>query len=531
MIHAFIKKGCFQDSVSLMIISRKLSESENVDDVSVMMGTPANKALLDTTGFWHDDFNNATPNDICVAIRSEAADAGIAQAIMQQLEEALKQLAQGSGSSQSLTQVRRWDSACQKLPDASLALISVAGEYAAELANQALDRNLNVMMFSDNVTLEDEIQLKTRAREKGLLVMGPDCGTSMIAATPLAFANVMPEGNIGVIGASGTGIQELCSQIALAGEGITHAIGLGGRDLSREVGGISALTALEMLSADEKSEVLAFVSKPPAEAVRLKIVNAMKATGKPTVALFLGYTPAVARDENVWFASSLDEAARLACLLSRVTARRNAITPASSGFICGLYTGGTLAAEAAGLLAGHLGVEADDTHHHGMMIDPALRNQLIADLGAKPQVRVLLLDVVIGFGATADPAASLVSAWQKACAARSDNQPLYAIATVTGTERDPQCRSQQIATLEDAGIAVVSSLPEATLLAAALIRPLSPATQQHTPSLLENVAVINIGLRSFALELQSASKPVVHYQWSPVAGGNKKLARLLERLQ
>ncbi|HAX2880389.1 TPA: acyl-CoA synthetase FdrA [Escherichia coli] len=529
MIHAFIKKGCFQDSVSLMIISRKLSESENVDDVSVMMGTPANKALLDTTGFWHDDFNNATPNDICVAIRSEAADAGIAQAIMQQLEEALKQLAQGSGSSQSLTQVRRWDSACQKLSDASLALISVAGEYAAELANQALDRNLNVMMFSDNVTLEDEIQLKTRAREKGLLVMGPDCGTSMIAGTPLAFANVMPEGNIGVIGASGTGIQELCSQIAL--------------------------TALEMLSADEKSEVLAFVSKPPAEAVRLKIVNAMKATGKPTVALFLGYTPAVACDENVWFASSLDEAARLACLLSRVTARRNAITPASSGFICGLYTGGTLAAEAAGLLAGHLGVEADDTHHHGMMldadghqiidlgddfytvgrphpmIDPALRNQLIADLGAKPQVRVLLLDVVIGFGATADPAASLVSAWQKACAARSDNQPLYAIATVTGTERDPQCRSQQIATLEDAGIAVVSSLPEATLLAAALIRPLSPATQQHTPSLLENVAVINIGLRSFALELQSASKPVVHYQWSPVAGGNKKLARLLERLQ
>ena len=124
MIHAFIKKGCFQDSVSLMIISRKLSESENVDDVSVMMGTPANKALLDTTGFWHDDFNNATPNDICVAIRSEAADAGIAQAIMQQLEEALKQLAQGSGSSQSLTQVRRWDSACQKLSDASLALIS-----------------------------------------------------------------------------------------------------------------------------------------------------------------------------------------------------------------------------------------------------------------------------------------------------------------------------------------------------------------------------------------------------------------------
>ncbi len=265
MIHAFIKKGCFQDSVSLMIISRKLSESENVDDVSVMMGTPANKSLLETTGFWHDDFHGATPNDICVAIRTEAVDDGITQVIVRQLEEALQQLAQGSSGSQSLIQVRRWESACQKLSEANLALVSVAGEYAAELAEQALDRSLNVMIFSDNVTLDDEIRLKRRARDKGLLVMGPDCGTAMIANTPLAFANVMPEGNIGVIGASGTGIQELCSQIALAGEGITHAIGLGGRDLSAEVGGISALTALDILSADEKSQVLAFVSKPPAD--------------------------------------------------------------------------------------------------------------------------------------------------------------------------------------------------------------------------------------------------------------------------
>lgn len=555
MIHAFIKKGCFQDSVSLMIISRKLSESENVDDVSVMMGTPANKSLLETTGFWHDDFNNATPNDICVAIRTETADESITQAILQQLDESLQQLAQATGGSQTLLQVRRWESACQKLPEANMTLISVAGEYAAELANQALDRNLNVMMFSDNVTLEDEITLKRRAQDKGLLVMGPDCGTAMIAGTPLAFANVMPEGNIGVLGASGTGIQELCSQIALAGEGITHAIGLGGRDLSAEVGGISALTALEMLGADDKSQVLAFVSKPPAEAVRQHIVTAMKATGKPVVALFLGYTSAVARDENVWFAATLDDAARLACLLARVAARRSSLSTTGDGVIRGLYTGGTLAAEAAGLLAAHLNVTADEQHHHGMMldaaghqiidlgddfytvgrphpmIDPALRNQLITDLGTQPQVRVLLVDVVIGYGATADPAASLVQAWQKACAARDSEQPLYAIATVTGTERDPQCRSLQIATLEDAGIAVVSSLPEATLLAAELIRPSQPLSDKSAPSLLENVAVINAGLRSFALDLQAAEMSVVHYQWAPVAGGNKKLARLLERLQ
>ncbi|EGP4584249.1 hypothetical protein IZS84_000172 [Salmonella enterica] len=374
MIHAFIKKGCFQDSVSLMIISRKLSESENVDDVSVMMGTPANKSLLETTGFWHDDFHGATPNDICVAIRTEAVDDGITQVIVRQLEEALQQLAQGSSGSQSLIQVRRWESACQKLPEANLALVSVAGEYAAELAEQALDRSLNVMIFSDNVTLDDEIRLKRRARDKGLL-------------------------------------------------------------------------------------------------------------------------------------------------------------------------------------AGYLGVATDTEHHHGMMldadghqiidlgddfytvgrphpmIDPALRNQLIAGLGAQPQVRVLLVDVVIGFGATADPAASLIQAWQKACAARAGDQPLFAIATVTGTERDPQCRSQQIAALEDAGITVVDSLPEATLLAAELIRPTLSSTHPSAPRLLEAVAVINAGLRSFALDLQAAGMPVVHYQWAPVAGGNKKLARLLERLQ
>ncbi|WP_194205326.1 acyl-CoA synthetase FdrA [Superficieibacter sp. 1612_C1] len=555
MIHAFIKKGCFQDSVSLMLISRKLSESENVDDVSVMMGTPANKSLLETTGFWHEDFAQATPNDICVAVRTDIDDTTIMQTILQQLEEALKTLAQGASGGQSLQQVRRWESACQKLTDANVTLISIAGEYAAELAHQALDHNKNVMIFSDNVSLEDEIALKTRARDKGLLVMGPDCGTAIIAGTPLAFANVMPEGSIGIIGASGTGIQELASQIALHDGGITHAIGLGGRDLSAGVGGISALTALEMLAADQKSRVLAFVSKPPADAVRQRIIAAMKASGKPVVALFLGYRSPVSRDGNVWFATTLDEAARLACLLARVADRRQALSATRSGVIRGLYTGGTLAAEAAGLLADYLNVTTDAAHPHGMMldaaghqvvdlgddfytvgrphpmIDPALRNQLIADLAFKPQVRVLLLDVVIGFGATADPAASLVEAYQRARGGRDTDQPLFAIATVTGTERDPQSRSRQIATLEDAGITVVDSLPEATLLAAELIR--SPIPQNHLKParLLEGVAVINAGLRSFALDLQAAGTPVIHYQWAPIAGGNKKLARLLERLQ
>lgn len=555
MIHAFIKKGCFQDSVSLMIISRKLSENENVDDVSVMMGTPANKTLLETTGFWHDDFTAATPNDICVAIRTESEDDTIAKTILDQLDDALKGLAQGNSNGQSLTVVRRWQSATRALPPANVTLISIAGEYAAGLARQALDEGQNVMIFSDNVTLEDEIALKQRARDKGLLVMGPDCGTAMIAATPLAFANVMPQGNIGVIGASGTGIQELVSQIALGGEGITHALGLGGRDLSAEVGGISALTALEMLSADSQSQVLAFVSKPPAAEVRTRIIDAMKETGKPVVALFLGWYPPAPCDGNVWFAQSLDDAARLACRLSRVMSLRAALPSCHHRTIRGLYTGGTLAAEAAGWLAQSLQIDTDSHHPHGMMlegkghqvvdlgddfytvgrphpmIDPSLRNQLIAELAHQPEVGILLLDVVIGYGATADPASSLVTACDQARSGRTQDSPLHIIATVTGTEQDPQCRSQQIATLEDAGILVVDTLPEATLLAAELVRAPATKSPQTKAALLEGVAVINAGLRSFALDLQAAETPVVHFQWAPVAGGNPELARLLERLQ
>ena len=321
------------------------------------------------------------------------------------------------------------------------------------------------------------------------------------------------------------------------------------------MGGISAQTALEMLTQDGQSQVLAFVSKPPAEMVRQKVISAMKRSAKPVVALFLGYAPPAARDENVWFARTLDEAGRLACLLARVARYQQTLSAVAGKQIRGLYTGGTLAAESAGLLAERLGITPDAHHPQGMMlnaqghqvvdlgddfytvgrphpmIDPSLRNQLIAELGEENQVGVLLLDVVIGYGATADPAESLVEACLRARAVRDERHPLHIIATVTGTESDPQCRSRQIASLEDAGIVVVDSLPEATLLASALISPQRMAELAPRASLLDGVAVINAGLRSFALDLQSAGTPVVHYQWAPIAGGNKKLARLLERLQ
>ncbi len=552
MIYAFIKKGSFQDSVSLMIISRKLSERPEVDQVSVMMGTPANKAMLDSTGFWHDDFVEATPNDICVAVRTHDEQPAILELIREQLEKELSAIASASGSSQQLLKARRWESACQKLPQANLLLVSVAGEYAASVAKEGLLAGKNVMMFSDNVPLEQEVELKTLAREKGLIVMGPDCGTAMIAGSPLAFANVLPDGGIGVIGASGTGIQEVTSQIALHQQGISHAIGLGGRDLSAEVGGISALTALEMLAADDATRVIAFVSKPPSPQVRTRIINAMQKVGKPVVALFLGNKPEQRREGNVWLADSRSDAAQMAVLLMRV-AQQRLIQPEVAGKgIYGLYAGGTLAAEAAMLLSAGLGVPVSESHAAGVMldaqghrivdlgddsytlgrphpmIDPTTRSIEIEKLAAMPDVGVLLLDVVLGYGACADPAGAVVEAVEQVRATR--NAPLVTIATLTGTDADPQGRSGQTDILRDAGIAVVETLEEAVLLAISLTHHQDSRPSVEPNPLLDGVQVINAGLRSFALDLQSSGTPVVHYQWAPIAGGNARLASLLKQL-
>ncbi|HHO9700582.1 acyl-CoA synthetase FdrA [Citrobacter sp. Cb010] len=552
MIYAFIKKGSFQDSVSLMIISRKLSERPEVDQVSVMMGTPANKSMLDSTGFWHDDFADATPNDICVAVRTEGERPEILDLIREQLEKELSAIANASGSSHQLVKARRFESACQKLPQANLLLVSVAGEYAASVAREGLQANKNVMLFSDNVSLEQEVELKTMARERGLIVMGPDCGTAMIAGSPLAFANVLPEGGIGVIGASGTGIQEITSQIALHQQGISHAIGLGGRDLSADVGGISALTALEMLAADDATRVMAFVSKPPSPQVRTRIIAAMQKVGKPVVALFLGSKPEQRREGNVWLANSLSDAARLAVLLMRVAQQRRAQPEVAGKGIYGLYAGGTLAAEAAMLLSAGLGVPVSESHDQGVMldagghrivdlgddsytlgrphpmIDPTTRSIEIEKLAAFPDVGVLLLDVVLGYGACADPAGAVVEAVDQVRAKRT--APLVVIATLTGTEGDPQGRSEQEEKLREAGVAVVETLEEAVLLAVSLTHHQNHNIPQTHSALLAGVQVINAGLRSFALDLQSSGTPVVHYQWAPVAGGNARLASLLKQL-
>ncbi len=552
MLHVSLMKGSFQDSVTLMVLSRDLSSLPGVDRVSVMMGTPANKDVFRETGFWHEDLVPATPNDLCIVV--DCADTTVLDEVVGQVKARLVELSKAQQGARYQT-ARSWRRARQLLPDSSLALISIAGHYAFEPAKQALEDGCHVMMFSDNVSVEQEIALKKLGQERGLLVMGPDCGTAIIGKAPLAFANRVPAGPIAIVGASGTGIQELTSQITRLGSGITHALGLGGRDLSERVGGISALMALDFVKQDPASRVVVFVSKPPAPRVRERVLAALKEIGKPVVALFLGDRGSRRHDGNVHFAFTLDEAASLAAELAHIDAQAARLPHVAGKGVYGLYSGGTLAAEAAMLLAETLDLDVDDRHAEGYMlnsgrhriidmgddfytrgrphpmIDPSLRNDMIRDLAEDYSCGVLLLDIVLGYGAHKDPASEVAQAVAALNSKRNESEPLVVIATVTGTAQDPQDRANQQAKLEEAGVVIAESTRAAIALAASLVAGQASAPAEPPALLKSTPAVINLGLRGFADDLQKNGVRVVHLQWEPVAGGNERMQSLISSLQ
>ena len=554
MLHALLIKGTFQDSVTLMLLSRDLSALPGVKSVAVMMGTPANKDMYRDTGLWHAALAAATPNDLCLVVDSDSGDPAIAETMAAQVKARLAELARGRRNA-GYPVVRSWRRARQLLPDANIALISIAGHYAFEPARQALEDGCHVMMFSDNVSLEQEFELKTVAARRGLLVMGPDCGTAIINGAPLAFSNRMPPGPIAIVGASGTGIQELASQIALRGGGISHALGLGGRDLSERIGGMSAITALGLVASDAASRVIVFVSKPPAPAVKARVLEAMQAIGKPVVALFLGERPTRCDIGNVHLVRTLDAAAALALELADMDAQAGELPSVVRQGVCGLYTGGTLAAEAALLLAEALDLASDAAHADGYMlraaghrivdlgddaytqgrphpmIDSSSRNEMIQRLSDDTAIGVLLLDVVLGYGAQPDPAGEVASAVTALRAARGDQSPIVAIATLTGTAGDPQDRDSQAGKLKEAGIVVADSVRMAVLLATRVIAAQAPAAGEPPALLRAKPAIVNVGLRSFADDLHANGIQVVHQQWEPAAGGNERLQRLIAQMQ
>ena len=465
VIKTYIKSNTYQDSVALMRLSDLAAKKDGVSRVSVMMGTPLNKTMLTDIGMYVAELDAAQPSDLMVVVEAEKED--VVDSVLKAVEDELNREAKIDDDDEVLPATLAEQ--LQKNPDINIAAISTPGAFAASEARKALKLGLNVFLFSDNVSIEDEVDLKTYAHKNELLVMGPDCGTSLLGGTPLGFVNIVSKGSIGIVGASGTGMQEIMCRVDQMGCGISNAIGVGSHDLSAQVGGISMLDGMKLLAQDKDTKVIVLVSKPPEDSVAEKICLAAKELNIPVVVCFIG-SENLKSEDNIHIALTLEEAACCAVklaggqALSECGCAGDALTGSPKGYIRGLYSGGTLAYEAimlmkkSGLkilsnissceeerLADHRVSQensvvdmGDDKFTVGKphpMIDYSGRMERMLLEAKDPQVKVILMDVLTGFGSIADPAAVLVPALTEALSGRED---LSVVIHICGTDKDIQ---------------------------------------------------------------------------------------------
>jgi len=440
------------------------------------MATDLNRRLLADAGLLPPEAERAGSNDLVIAVSAESADA--ADAAVGQAEGLLATRRGDEGPHRS-EPPRSVIGAARGLPGANVALVSVPGPHAAAEAHQALSAGLHVFLFSDGVPLADEVRLKRRAQARGLLLMGPECGTSLINGVGLGFANRIRRGPVGLVAASGTGLQEVSSLIHRLGGGVSQGIGTGGRDLHEAVGGLTTLQVLAWLGRDPETQVIGLLSKAPSSAVAERVLDAARALGKPVVAYLPGWPgPPPA---GVLSVLTLEEAALglVRALGTEVPGFDMTRAPRArrrrSGRALGLYTGGTLCDEARAIVGGdgHEFIDfGDAAYTRGRphpIIDPSLRNAQVARAGDDTDVGVLLVDVILGDGAHPDPSGALAAAIREARArARRGRRTIEVVAHVVGTDEDPQGLADQEGKLRAAGALVCPT----NRLAAELVRDL-----------------------------------------------------------
>lgn len=551
-----IRRGAYYDSVVLMQLQRGLTGLPGVIDAGVVMATQANCDLLAATQLLPDTIS-ANPDDLLIVVK--AKDDTFATDALGKVDELLNRR-KSSGSAQDF-RPHSLVAATKLLPEANWVLISVPGRYAAGVAREALALGKHVFLYSDNVSLEDEILLKKTAREKGLLVMGPDCGTAIINGVGLGFANRVRRGPIGLVGASGTGLQLVTSEIHTLGEGVSHAVGTGGRDLKFEVGAITAHQALGLLRRDPETKVIVLISKPPSAEVATELLVAAQATRKPVVVNFIGYPVPCLGLDNLHFAVSLTDAARLATTLAEdpFVDEEELAAPLVNRYVRGLFSGGTLAyaailglqtvlfplysntpiTEAQKLVdpfrssANTIIDLGDDTFMVGRlhpMIDNDMRIRRLRQEADDPDVGLILLDVVLGEGAHPDPASEFVPVIQEI---KKKNPQLKIVVIVVGTNIDPQKLGAQSNRLREAGAVIFPNVDSAVDFIVRQMRraPVNGAVPISLDALRQPLAAINVGLESFHESLISQGAPAIHVDWRPPAGGNEKLASLLARMK
>jgi FdrA protein len=491
--------NAYKDSVALLAISSKLRSLDGITGASVVMATPTNVENLVDAGL--ADGLIASPSDLVVAVAGD--DDAACEAALAAAGDLLAERPADDGATVAEQPPSSIALAAMRDPSVNLALVSVPGDYAAAEALKAIGLGMSVMIFSDNVPVERELEIKRAADERDLIVMGPDCGTAIVNGIPLGFANVVRRGPIGVVGASGTGTQEVTARIHELGCGVSQAIGTGGHDLAEAIGGISMLRGMRWLEDDPETKVVVLVSKPPHPTVAAAVLAQAAGMTTPVVSIFLGADPDDAAD-GILAAANLAESADLAVALAegRPASRAGVVigdearaalheVVAAAGpsrrFVRGIFSGGTFCFEAQLILraAGldgwsntpvqgnatladvassveHTIVDmGDDQFTRGRphpMIDPGLRDERLAQEAADPETAVLLVDVVLGYGSTMDPVSGLVDVLAGA--------PCAAIVHVCGTSADPQGRAGIIEQLRACGALVAESNAEAASWAA-----------------------------------------------------------------
>jgi FdrA protein len=585
-MRTLLRAGAYLDSVVLLQLQRRLSAEPGVLRAAAVMATPANREMLEAEGLAGDAIAAARADDLVVVV--EGSDEAAAAAALSRVDELLR-ARQSSGA--VAARPRSLDSALRALPGARWVVISVPGAYASEVAWDALHAGRHVFLFSDHVPLGEEVALKRAARQRGLLVLGPDCGTAVIAGAGLGFANRVQPGPVGLVAASGTGLQAVCAHLDALGSGVTQAIGIGGRDLSADVEGSAARQALALLGADPATRVIVLISKPPAPAVAGSILASARRLGKPLVAWLLGVPMPARRVGNVWFAATPEDAAELAVSLARQAeaasaARRPgsstataAIPPFVGGvsaspsaptggrYVRALCGGGTIATQlVAGLQLlcdplftnvplrdgqelgdprtsrGHcvvdLGADELTAGKPHPMLDVQPLAERLAREAADAEVGLILFDVVLGDGANADPAAVLgpavASARERAAA---ESRPLTVLALVQGTSLDPQDLEAQATRLGEAGALVCRSIEDALGACWEHVGQWLPgltdeaAAAVSPDALAPPLAAVTVGVEAFHESLVAQGVAAVQVDWRPPAGGDPELMDLLRRMR
>ena len=474
-----VKKGLYYDSVKLMLVTNKLLEMDSIKNIAVVMGTDLNKDTLIRNHLYSEEAENATKNDLIIAMDTDS---------LESFESALKiidsELNSRSNDNSEEEVYLSLNSAIKDYNQSNFCIISVPGEYAAEETENALDKNLNVMLFSDNVSVEDEIRLKKYAVSKNLLLMGPDCGTAHISGVPFCFSNHLRKGVIGLVASSGTGCQEVMTIVDKLGGGISNAIGTGGRDLSEKVGGIMTKYALQLLERDSDTEVIGLISKPPSEQVKLELMTFIEDNlTKPVIIHFVGNDELI-ENKKIELATSLEEEAHLLVKkaypsLDNKSFHSELKENQKLGHydVVGLFTGGTLAYEtlyklkddiedlqsnlkkdfhyeSLNLDSGNIILDlGDDFYTRGRahpMIDPTLRNEMFQSVISKDN-KLILLDFVLGYGSNREPHKKI----KELLATRSNNSVV--LATICGTYKDPQNYEKIRTDLENLGVLVFDS--------------------------------------------------------------------------